>query len=259
MGLITMCGGTPVSYEEVKAVLTPAATDTYFPVAHHHQIDLLKEEAAVLLPSMPLVSEAYGLNRDGKQFFGVLGFQGESNESSLMIGARGAHDHSMSRQYCAGKRITVCDNMIFEGSDSNFAIVRKHTRNIWGDLVKAVREALRLAPATYDRLLQDTAAMKARSCSEDRGAELIGRAMYKGLLTPTQATVVIGDWQNVGTENVRHEEFNQRTAWGLHNCFTEGLKKGGVNTVIERHGNVHDFFRQNFWLPEAITVPVTRA
>ena len=74
--------------------------------------------------------------------------------------------------------------------------------------------------------------------------------MYKGLLTPRQAKVVIGDWKSVGTPEVRHEEFDQRSAWGLYNCFTEGLKLGAVGDVIERHGGAHDFFRQSFWLSD---------
>ena len=81
-----------------------------------------------------------------------------------------------------------------------------------------------------------------------------GKAMYHGLLSPRQAKLTIADWQNVGTEQVRHEEHDQRTAWGLYNCFTEGLKLGGVSDVMERHSGAHDFFRQQFWLPEPAKV-----
>jgi hypothetical protein len=253
MGMIIHCGGTPASYEDVKAVVTPAATDTFCPVPHHAMIDLMKTEAKAILPaSMPLVQEAYGLNRNGQQFFGWLAFAGDDDQSRMQVGMRGAHDHSMRREFRSGKNVTVCDNMMMSGGGMH--VVHKHTRNIWTNLVEKVREALRLAPQEYARLLLDTQAMQERSCSEDRGAELIGKAMYHGLLSPRQAKLTIADWQNVGTEEVRHEEHDQRTAWGLYNCFTEGLKLGGVNDVMERHAGAHDFFRQQFWLPEPAKV-----
>lgn len=246
------CGGEVVDFQTLQAIPTPAGTDTFFPVAHHSMVELVKEEAALILPNMPLVGEAYGINRKGAQFFGWLAFEGSSPDHRLQIGMRGSHDHSLKREIRGGNNVFVCDNMMMTGDDMH--IVRKHTQNVWRDLVTAVRESLHAAPMVYERLMSDTAAMEARLCSEGRGAELIGKAIYNDVLTPRQAKCAIDDWKNVGTENVRNEAHDQRTAWGLYNCFTEGLKLGNVGDVMERHASAHEFFRQQFWIPEPMKV-----
>ena len=81
--------------------------------------------------------------------------------------------------------------------------------------------------------------MRALPCHEQRGYAMLGVAMGRELLTPTQASVAFGDWKKP-----RYEEFADRNLWSLYNCVTEGLKKGAPGTVLDRHANAHDYFTE---------------
>ncbi len=100
-----------------------------------------------------------------------------------------------------------------------------------------VRESVDEALGHYNQMSDDIARMEATPCHEQRGHALLGVAIGKGLLTPNQASVAFGDWAKA-----RHEAFADRNVWSLYNAVTEGLKKGGPSTVIERHAAAHDFF-----------------
>ena len=116
--------------------------------------------------------------------------------------------------------------------------VKKHTVNVWQSVTEIIDTAIMAAATNYQALDADFCAWKAVEVQEARGAELIGRALYDGVLAPQQATIAMADWRNA-----RHEQFADRTAWSLYNCYTEAVKKGPAGAQINRSTGVHDWFR----------------
>jgi hypothetical protein len=133
--------------------------------------------------------------------------------------------------------VFVCDNLCFSGDA--FQVIRKNTTNVWRDFQNMIAKQITNCLSHYQNMKHDTAAMKAVVCHQEEGFALLGVAMGRGLLTPTQASVAFGDWKKP-----RHEEFSDRNVWSLYNCATEGLKKGQPARLMDRHVAAHSFFKE---------------
>jgi hypothetical protein len=235
-GMMLHCGSEEVTLEQVKAVPVPQATETWHPMPYGQVIDYLREQATKVL-GLEILSERYGLNKNGSQLFSLLTLKTDSDESALAIGARGAYDKSLAWATAGGGNVFVCDNLMFSGSA--FLVIRKNTKNVWADFRKMVSAQLHNALGNHEKMQRTTALMKATPCHEERGYAILGVAQGQGLLTPTQATVAYGDWRKA-----RHEAFAERNMWSLYNAVTEGLKKGAPARLLDRHAAAHTFFEE---------------
>jgi len=241
MGLILHCGGEPATIDQLAAIPVPHATDTYHPVAHVALIDTVKERMQSILGMTP-TEEAYGTNQEGAQLFGTMRLPHGGQERTLSIGLRNSYNQTLSVGFAAGAWTLVCDNLCFSGSD--VTVVRKHTKNVWRDILSRVDEALYAAPLAFDRMEWDMEAMKEVPVKHDRGFELLGLAYGHSIITPQQMSVAVKDWKTP-----RHEEFSERNGYSLYNCVTEGLKKGNAGGAIKRHTKAHAF------LSDALSIP----
>jgi hypothetical protein len=233
-GLMLHCGSEETKLADVLAVPLPEATDTWKPVAYGDAINFLKDTALDRL-GLEIKSEAYGLNKTGNQLFARLTLDTGDSAHGLCFGLRQSLNKSLALAIAAGGNVFVCDNLMFEGDA--FKVVRKNTVNVWADFQRLVIEQVDASLAHYNRLSDQVARMKAVPCHEQRGYALLGVAVGNGLLTPNQASIAFGDW-----DKPRHEEFAERNVWSLYNCVTEGLKKGGPGTLLDRHAEAHSFF-----------------
>jgi hypothetical protein len=231
-GLMLHCGSQSATLEEVRAVPAPQHTDTWKPVPYRDTLDLVKEVATQALG--PIMSEAYGLNKDGKQMFGLLRFACGGQDHGLSIGLRGSIDKTLGNGIAVGANVFVCDNLCFSGEA--FKIVRRNTTNVWEDLSAMIREHIAGAGTYYGAVSRDIERMKEISCSQDRGYEILGLLQGHGLLRPRQAGVALSDWRTP-----RHEEFAERDLWSLYNCATEGLKKAAPGQVIDSQTKLHSY------------------
>lgn len=228
------CSQNAVNLATVQQVAVPEATATWSPVAYGAAIDFMKDTAMERL-GLDIKSEAYGLNKDGSQMFGRFTLDTGDAEQGLSIGFRQSYNKSLALGVAVGANVFVCDNLMFSGDA--FKVVRKNTKFVWADFQRLVGEQVGEALSNYETLKTQTDRMKATPCHKQRGDALLGVAIGKGLLTPHQASVAFGDW-----EKPRYEEFSDRNVWGLYNAVTEGLKKGGPGSVLDRHAAAHDFF-----------------
>jgi hypothetical protein len=234
--LIMHCGGKHTSLAEVLAVPVPEHTDTWKPVAYGDAIELLKTLATERI-GCPIKSEAYGLGHEGMQMFGRITLDTGDTAQGLSIGIRQAYNKSLALGTAVGANVFVCDNLAFSGDA--FKVLRRNTRNVWEDFQRLIIDQIGSALSSYDVLKTEIARMQATPCHEQRGYALLGVAMGRDILTPTQASVAFGDWAKP-----RHEEFADRNVWSLYNCVTEGLKKGSPGTLLDRHAKAHDYFAQ---------------
>jgi hypothetical protein len=233
-GLLLHCGSEATTLQQVLDVPVPEATDTWSPVAYGDAIQFMRDTARERL-GLDIKSEAYGLNKKGNQLFARITLDTGDNEKGLSIGLRQSYNKSLALGVAVGANVFVCDNLCFSGDA--FKVVRRNTSCVWPDFQRLVGEQVEAALASYEALHKQTEAMKAKPVSKDGGYALLGVAIGHGLLTPHQASVAFGDW-----DTPRHEEFSDSNLWSLYNCATEGLKKGGPATVLDRHAAAHDFF-----------------
>jgi len=194
---------------------------------------------------LEIESESYGLSREGMQLFGVIRCKTDREDHGLAIGCRSSHDKSISVGFATGASLFVCDNLAFSGSGTTY--VRKHTTNVWRDVVTKIDRVLGRSAEHYESVSLDMDNMKQIPMQLDAGYELIGRALGHGILRSQQANVVLRDWKTP-----RHEDFSERNLFSLYQCFTEGLKKGPAGETMDRYANAHEWFRP--MLPSKPTV-----
>ena len=236
--------GTPVSLEQLAATPAPAHTSTWKPLSFHAVVVFLMtmcERAGLTIESAD-----FGLNKTGQRFIGYFTFAapttaggltipGSSALPSLMV--RGCYDKAWAWSLAIGARMVCCQNGIF--STDGVKMLRRNTLNVWGDFRNLATSAVDDVFPAYRRSLEAAQMFSSIACGELRGAALVGVARYKGLLTPTQETVVMTDWQTP-----RHPEFAARNLWSLYNCGTEGLKSGAFDNAAERHSGWHAYLSE---------------
>lgn len=228
-----LCTNNRASFEQVMAVPVPEHTRSWRPVPYGDAVGFLHQTIDRHLP-YDLESAEFGLSKDGKQMFGVMTLDTGDSDQGMAIGIRQSYNRSLALGIVVGAQVFVCDNLMFNGDA--FKVVRKNTTNVWGDFRNLVNSQVLASQAHYETMQWETHDMKRVPVSEERGHELLGRALGARVLTPTQATVAFGDWREA-----RHEEFAPRNLWSLYNCMTEGLKKGRPATIMDRYAAAHDF------------------
>ena len=222
-----------VSLAQVESVPVPDHTHSWRPVPYGEAIGFLKSTIDRTLP-YSLESEEYGLSKDGNQMFGVITLDTGDRDQGLAIGIRQSYNRSLALGIVCGAQVFVCDNLMFNGNA--FRVVRKNTVNVWADFRALVNAQIMASEAHYQTMRWETHAMKSVPVNQDRGHELLGRALGAQVLTPNQATIAFQDWNEA-----RHAEFKPRNLWSLYNCITEGLKKGRPATIMDRYAAAHDF------------------
>ena len=181
---------TEVSFAEVVAVPVPTQTDSYRPVPYGQAITFLREAIASEL-NMPIASERYGLNTEGKQLFAMARLDTGNPDFVLSIGLRQSYNKSLPLGVAVGANVLVCDNLCFSGDA--FTVVRKNTVNVWRDFVSLVTRQVAGALAHFGRMEADIQTMRGFGCTERQGYALLGIAQGNELLTPHQASVAYGD------------------------------------------------------------------
>jgi len=232
--LILHCGGKQANRKELDLVPVPEATASYQPVSHYGLANKLLTITQDLLIGFELMSESYGLAREGAQLFGLLQFKNGS-DMSLAIGFRNSYDKSMSVGLACGASVFVCDNLALSGEIS---VMRKHTRNVWVELEEKAISTCYRASHTYKQIVDDATALKQIEYTDDRAYSDLGILYGHDIVSPRQLTVAVKEWRKP-----QHAEFEPRTAWSLYNAVTESLKTSPPQEVMENHVNLHDYYR----------------
>lgn len=237
--LILHCGGRPVNRQELALVPVPEKTLTYTPVAHLDLIQAIEETARQYLPSNYYMdSEQLGVARDGRQMFGVMRWRNGSDEMGLAVGFRNSYDQSMSVGLVTGGSVFVCDNLALNGS---IRLLRKHTLNVWRDLLTMLKGAIIHADADYGRMIEFAATTKQISVDDDQAYRLLGLLAGREILGARQFQRAISLWREPD-----HEEFKPRNLWSLYNNVTEALKASRPTEVMERHVGLHGVIDAEF-------------
>ncbi len=236
MGLILHCGSKVATLEEVRKVLVPVPERRHFPLPHGHLRDEVMKQ---LVDDGPYTctDEVHALNHDGDQYFGLaqLSYVEASEEFDLfddsseglsgerpydiVVGWRGSYDQTLAAGVAMGKKVIVCDNLLFSG---DVCFRRKNTRNIEAELPGIVHGAIE----TLDHLrgVQDYryGLYTGTSIDNTQAHHLVIQAFRNKAIPCSHIKNVVAAWHSP-----EFEEFEPRTLWSLENAFSETMKTRG--------------------------------
>jgi len=213
--LVLHCGASEVTKEMVRKVQAPEPIDSWHPIPH----GLLLDTAFKTLQDVGLNvrRERYGLNQSGDRFFGVLDLDSPIIDGvSLAVGLRNSTDKSMSAGMVLGSRVFVCDNLAF---DSEIKVLRRHTPGIIRDLPGLIETAVGQIGAYRELAEQRIERMREFRLDDRTTHDIVVRSADDGCINWTDVPRVLKEWREPS-----HEAFKDRTAWSLHNAYTEVLK-----------------------------------
>lgn len=226
--LMLHCGAEKTTLKAVKAVVTPAATESHFPVAHGQLIDQLGN--AIKERGFTVKNAAHSLAREGSRYFGL--FEVESKDKIFgddfggVIGLRNSHDKRFSAGLTMGSQVFVCDNLAFNG---DVKVGRKHTRHIERDLPRLMAQAFgKLTDFGYAQT-ELFNRFKETELTNTQANDLIIQAVDCKAVSASRIPEVLKQWR---TPN--HPEFNERTTWSLFNAFTEVYKLGSLRQTHKK-------------------------
>ena len=240
--LMLHTGANTVTRENVEAVITPKATDTWYPIAH---AALLTQVAGALEASgLEIGDEAHALGGDGNRYFGLLGVRPGNDGGALMgdvkgaadfglvVGVRNSHDKSFPAGLVLGANVFVCDNLSFYGE---VKLSRKHTVNIMRDLPGLVQRAVGILGGLRRTQEERFGAYKQFELTDTQAHDTVINALDAGILPVTLIPKALQEWRAP-----RHEEFRQggKTAWRMFNGITEVLK-GSLAALPARTQKLH--------------------
>jgi hypothetical protein len=219
MTLMLHSGANAVTYDALRAVNTPAPTDTHVPVPHHEIVELMRFTLG--FHQHEIAEEHHAITEDGARYFGLMCLRSPYGDYTDMLGLRNSHDKSLPIGIAFGSRVFVCDNLAFS---ADHVIRRKHT-------IKAKREL----PALLADIIQPL--------KDQRQAQNQRLLTYQGAaLSDQQADHAIMQMYRkdvIGVQAIGHvlkaydeppHDWGGRTAWRLFNAATFAL----VGKVTER-------------------------
>lgn len=237
MNLSLHRGGQKVSREDLNLIKVPNATKSYTPVSHYDLANSLSTIGQDILTDYTLISENYGIARQGNQLFAVLNFKKDNSEMALSFGFRNSYDKSMSIGFCCGASVFVCSNLSLTG---DIAVMRKHTKNVLVELEDLAITTLYKAQYTFANLIKDSDQMKAKQIKDDEAFRMLGLLFGKGILSPRQLSTVKDQWIKPA-----HQDFELRNAWSFYNACTHSLKSVAPLQIMEKHIQLHRTMTEN--------------
>jgi hypothetical protein len=212
MSLMLHAGAQPVTYDELRAVVTPEGTDTHLPVPHHEIVELMRFTLG--FHHHEIVEEHHAVTEDGARYFGIMCLRSPYGEYTDMLGLRNSHDKSLPIGIAFGSRVFVCDNLAFS---ADHVIRRKHTVRAKRELPALLADIIQ--PLGAQRLAQNQKLLAYQGCSlTDEAADHAILDLYRQDVIGVQA---------IGHVLQAYEEpphdWGDKTAWRLFNAATFAL------------------------------------
>jgi len=209
MSLILHTGGKPVSYDELRAVSTPAATETHIPLPHHELVEMVR--FTLNYHGHEVVEEHHATAHDGMRYFGMMTLRSPYGDYGDIVGLRNSNDRSFPIGLAFGSRVFVCDNLAFSG---DHVIKRKHTARSKRELPSLLSEIV--VPLAAQRIAQNEKLLSYRNSALDDDMVDMGiMKLYRKKVIGVQA---IGNILNA-YETPPHD-WGDRTVWRLFNAAT---------------------------------------
>jgi hypothetical protein len=213
--LMAHAGANKVTRPDLASLDTPAATDTFQPIAHSRLIDQLEE--ALAFRHISITRDEYAVSKDGMKLFGLLELNSEYEDVRFAIGLRNANDKSMRLGMVAGYRVFVCDNMALSGDFK--PLLAKHSKNF--DLVESISMGVDRIQRNWQPLREAIDFKRNFQLTEDHARSII----YQAFMTQKFPVKLLRAVHQEFFVSPSYAEFQQKTVWSLENAFTTAFKK----------------------------------
>lgn len=207
-------GGKEITFEELKQLQAPAATATYFPVAHAQVAETVQSSLASA--GFGIAKARYAVSHEGARLFSILDLTTPLYSGvHLCVGIRNSHDRRFPLGFCAGSRVFVCDNLAMR---AELLVKRKHTR--FGEtrfneaICQAVQNLNEFKEVESNRIRR----LSTTEISDEKAAAIMIRAFEQEIVSYRTLPRVIAEWRKPS-----FEEFSERTLWALFNAFTYAI------------------------------------
>lgn len=203
--------------QELGNVPNPVALGPqHRPIQHLELVETIEARLKVRL-NATVEREEYAVRKDGLALFGTMSFTyGASLTTTAAIGLRHANDLNMSLQLVAGMSVFVCDNMVLRG-DMIF-LREKHLLNF--NLADSIDAGIAKFQEHFTFLERETQLLRDTVLSDHAAKAFILEAFVNDQVMPMNLIRRVYDEYFEPT----HAAFGERTAWSLHNAFTQVAK-----------------------------------
>ena len=228
---LKVCSTKESSFNEVKAVATPQATESWQPISHAFLVDRVQNQMQD--NGWEIVDTYHSLHRFGQRYFGLFHVKNtgvDSDERGTIVGLRNSHDKCFPAGLCAGDAPFVCDNLVFH---NEIVLARRHTKNIMTDLPQVIARTIGKLTGMWHSQDERIEAYKNFEVTDSQANDLIIRAYQSGAISKAKIADVVEQWQTP-----EHPEFKDRNMNSLYNGFT-AILRGGVMQLPKRSDALH--------------------
>jgi hypothetical protein len=205
-------GANPVDYDGLRALETPAATETHVPVPHFRLVDLVAHSLGYY--GHEIVQQNFGVTPDGMKFFGVLTLRSPHTGWSDVVGLRNSHDKSLPVGVSFGSSVFVCDNLAFSG---DFVIKTKHSAKLKMRLPGLIGELIEPIAEQRESQQKKLLTYQEAALPDDLADHAIMSMFREGVINLQRIGDVHGEWQKPS------HDWGDKTAWRLFNAATFAL------------------------------------
>lgn len=230
-----------VTEEEVRAEPRPDFSKTWRPFSHAEIIDSVSQACSDL--QLTITRKEYSIRKDSKMFASwevnsIEGIKADYKEMSFSIGIRNSIDKTHSLGFCAGKRVFVCDNLIFSG---DFIVFRKHTGALeLGEIQILAKESLEALIPKFKELNVWHRRMKKIRLTDEQAALLACAAMKREIVPASKYPQF---HELYFDKNTKYSP----TLHGFHGACTELMMNNSLLTIHWKNEQLNRFL--NFEAP----------
>jgi hypothetical protein len=228
---LKVCATKESSFEDVKNVKTPEATESWQPISHAFLVDRVQNQMQD--NGWEIVDTYHSLHRYGQRYFGLFHVKNtgvDNDERGTIVGLRNSHDKCFPAGLCMGNAPFVCSNLIFT---NEVVLARRHTTHILRDLSQVIARTLGKMTETWASDEQRISAYKQYELDNQQAHDLVIRAFRNGAISKAKIADVVEQWHKP-----EHDDFSPRTMHSLYNAFTHILK-GGITQLPSRSLALH--------------------
>jgi len=225
MSLVNHVDTVRVSEHEVRAEPRPEFTSTWHPFSHAEILDAVGKACKDL--ELKIVRKEYSIRKESKMFASweisaVEGIRANMKEMNFSIGIRNSIDKTHSVGFCAGKRVFVCDNLVFSG---DFVIFRKHTGQLeLGEITILAKESLEALIPKFKSLNVWHNKLKRIRLTDEQASLLACAAMRKELVPASK-------YPQFHSLYFDKDSKYTRTLHGFHGACTELMMSNSLLTI----------------------------
>lgn len=212
MTLILHRGAKDCDFDTLRALPTPARTETHVPLAHSDLVSMVKYGLGYF--GHEIEDEAHGVTEDGMDYFGLLTLRSPYGNYVDTLGLRNSNAKRFPIGIAYGAKTLVCDNLSFCGDT---VIKRKHTANSKRELPSLIAEIIEPLRIKREQQHEKFITYQATPVNQAAADHAILTMFREGVINTTRIPEVLGQFENPA------HDWGDKTAWRLFNSATFAL------------------------------------